>query len=82
MTSDSPDSVQNRLHAVFTVVFAEKIDYQPDLKRTDAKGWDSLKHVELMIALEVEFDIRMDGADATAMTGVPQVLEIVEGKLA
>ena len=82
MTSESPETIQNRLCGVFTKVFAAKIDYQPDLKRTDAKGWDSLKHVELMIALEAEFGIRVDGADATAMTGIPQVIEIVEGKLA
>ena len=67
---------------MFAKVFANKIDYRPDLKRSEAKSWDSLKHVELMIALEAEFGIRMDGADATARTGVPQVREIVEGKLA
>jgi len=82
MTTDSPDSLESRMRSVFTKVFADKIDYKPDLKRTDTKSWDSLKHVELMIALEAEFGIRMDGADATAMTGVPQVIEIVEGKLA
>ena len=40
-----------------------------------------MKHVELIVALEQEFGVRFDGADATDMVSIPVVVERVLEKL-
>lgn len=82
MTLDSSNAIESRLQKVFERTFPAKVAFHLELKRTDTKRWDSLKHVEFMIALEQEFGVRFDGADATAMTGVAPTLDILRGKLA
>ena len=73
--------IDARLANVFERIFRSKLTFQRNLMRVDAKPWDSLKHVELMVAVEIEFGIRMDGADATEIDGVPRLIEIVGAKL-
>lgn len=82
MTIEQMDAIEGRLQGAFERVFGQKVAFRPDLKRSDTTRWDSLKHVEFMIALEQEFGVRFDGADATAMTGIAPTLEILRGKLA
>ena len=81
MTMDTSNAIESRLQKVFERVFSNKIAFRLDLKRTDTTRWDSLKHVEFMIALEQEFGLRFDGADATAMTGIAPTLDVLRGKL-
>lgn len=37
----------------------------------DIPEWDSFKHIELIIALEEEFKIKLDVNDTTEMTSIP-----------
>jgi acyl carrier protein len=62
-------------------VFGEAIAFDPSLERLDEPSWTSLKHVELIIALEREFGVRFDGADAIDMTSIPTIVERVEREL-
>jgi acyl carrier protein len=82
MTGSTTTSIESRVRDVFKSVFSSGVEYQPDLLRKDIKGWDSLKHVEFMIALEREFSVRFDGSDATTIVGVAKALEVVRNKLA
>jgi len=66
-----------RIERVFGSVFGRKVPFHSALKRADEPRWSSLKHVEFIIALEREFSVRFDGADATDMTSIPAVLERV-----
>ena len=74
-------AIDDRVRAVFERTFSSRVEFRPDLHRKDVKRWDSLKHVEFMIALEMEFSIRFDGSDATAITGVAKAVETVRSKL-
>jgi acyl carrier protein len=70
-----------RIGKVFSKVFERQLQFAPQLSRLDQPRWTSLKHIEFMIALESEFDLRFDGADATDMTSIPMVVQILEQKL-
>lgn len=77
----SPQDVTPRVETVFSKVFGTRVPFAADLSRLSEPQWTSLKHVEFVIGLEQEFDIRFDGADATDMTSIPIVVERVRKKL-
>ena len=71
-----------RIEKAFGSVFGRQVSFHRALRRTDEPRWTSLKHVEFIIALEREFKVRFDGADATDMTAIPVVLERVRQRCA
>lgn len=71
-----------RISKVFGGVFGRKVTFNPGLDRASEPRWTSLKHVEFIIALEIEFGVRFDGADATDMTSIPIVADRVAQRLA
>ena len=77
----SPQDVTPRVGVVFSRVFGKRVPFAADLSRLSEPQWTSLKHVEFIIGLEQEFDVRFDGADATDMTSIPVVIERVRNKL-
>ena len=70
-----------RINKVFSSVFGRKVAFDPALDRASEPRWTSLKHVEFIIALEVEFGVRFDGADATDMTSIRVVADRVAQRL-
>ena len=42
-----------------------------DLSMDDIPEWDSFKHIELIIAIEEEFKIKLEYTDTTEMTSIP-----------
>lgn len=79
MTGDQ--EVLPRLERAFVRTFGRQLSFDPGLSRAAEPRWTSLKHVELVIALETEFGVRFDGADATDMTSIPAVVEKLREKL-
>jgi acyl carrier protein len=45
-------------------------DIPPDASPENLKGWDSLRHLELMLELELEFAVRMSAEE------IPDLLSI------
>ena len=43
--------------------------------------WDSMKHVELVIAIETEFGFRLKGEEVGKMNSLEQILFLVQTKL-
>ena len=64
-----------RTQKAFTAVFSRQVAFDVGLSRLNEMRWTSLKHVEFIVSLEQEFDVRFDGADATDMTSVAVVLD-------
>lgn len=75
------EEVGTRVAAVFGNVFGGRVPFSPQLARTDTTYWTSLKHMELLMALEQEFDVRFDGADAVDMQSIATVVERVAERL-
>jgi acyl carrier protein len=75
------NEVGPRVERVFSGVFGRQLAFSRSLSRLAEPRWTSLKHVEFIIALEAEFDLRFDGADATDMTSIGVVVDTIERKL-
>ena len=78
----SAPEITTRIEAVFTRVFGARTPFAMELSRLDEPRWNSLKHMEFLVGLEQEFGLRFDGADATDMTSIGEVVERVGSKLA
>ncbi len=44
-------------------------------------GWDSVQHLNLVLALEDEFGVRFDPEEIDEMKTVGQIVALLEGKL-
>jgi acyl carrier protein len=75
------NEVVPRVEKVFSGVFGRQLAFSPSLSRTAEPRWTSLKHVEFIIALEMEFDLRFDGSDATDMTSIDVVVDTIARRL-
>ena len=71
--------MREKLEKVFKDVF-NNVAFSDELKREDVKLWDSLRHVQLLIAIEGEFGIRFDGSDATKMNSISDIIEMIKEK--
>lgn len=47
----------------------------------DVEGWDSLKHISLIEAIEEEFDIRFKMPEVTGMKNVGEMVSIIEERI-
>jgi acyl carrier protein len=78
----SENELIDRIRNAFHGTFGAQVPFRRELSRLDEPRWTSLKHVEFIIALELAFGVRFDGADATDMTSVEIVIERVRQRLA
>jgi acyl carrier protein len=48
-----------------------------DARSEDVPGWDSLRHLELMLALETEFGVRIPAETMLELTSLPAIERFV-----
>lgn len=63
--------IDGRLQAIFQAIFGPEV---PQLSEQDSpatiKGWDSLNHVHLVLALEAEFGVQFDADEIANLVSV------------
>ena len=81
--AEHDDEINAKLEKLLKKIFQiDKIslDYSMD----DIPEWDSFKHIELIIGLEQEFNIKLEYTDTTDMTSIPiiksKVLKLLNDK--
>ena len=47
--------------------------------QNDVSSWDSLAHINLMVALEEAFDVTLEVEDFARLTSVPAILAYLDG---
>jgi len=76
-------NIEERLNRVFKTVFDnESIEINPELTADDVDEWDSLSHINLMIAIELEFGIEFDQSEIQNFANVGELMTSIEEKLA
>jgi len=75
-------STKNDLERVFRDVFEdESICLRDDMTAEDIEEWDSLMHINLIIAIEKNFNIRFTTMDVMNLENVGQFVQMLESKL-
>jgi acyl carrier protein len=74
--------ITERLTNVFRNVFQDDaIILTPQMTADDVEGWDSLSHVNLIIAVEIEFGIDFSQAEIRTFENVGALLRTIESKV-
>ncbi len=76
------DDLRDRLQDLFRDVFDDdEIVLTDALTAADVDGWDSLAHVNLMIAVELEFGVKFATAEIASMQDVGSLVTLLQAKL-
>lgn len=70
--------VYERLNEVFRDVFDdETITVCDETTSDDIEGWDSLEHINLVVAVESEFGIRFNMGEVNKLKNVGEMVDII-----
>lgn len=71
-----------KLNSIFRTVFDnDEINIQPEMTANDVDGWDSLSHVNLILAVEQGFGIKFNQRELMTFKNVGDLLRSIESKL-
>jgi acyl carrier protein len=72
-----------RLNTIFCEVFDdEDLQISSEMTANDVDGWDSLSHINLIVAIESEFNIRFSQKELLTFKNVGDLLRSIESKTA
>jgi acyl carrier protein len=75
--------IQRRLTGVFRDIFAnDSLEINDNTTAADVPGWDSLKHINLILAVEKAFSIRLTTREIRSLNNVGEFLRLIERKAA
>ena len=77
MTGNTPQALERIFRSVLRVV------PDTDVRTLSAEshgGWDSIAHLNLILAIEQEFGFMMTPEEATAVRSFQQMLDLVESR--
>lgn len=73
----------DQLNEIFREVFDDDdITVGPETTANDVDGWDSLSHVNLIVAIEGRFGIRFSQKELLSFKRVGDLLSCLEAKIA
>jgi acyl carrier protein len=71
-----------RLTKVFRQVFDDNsIELSTNLTANDIDGWDSLSHINLLIAIELEFGIEFKQNEIQTFENVGELIQSIQKKV-
>jgi acyl carrier protein len=75
-------SAKEQLNEIFRQVFDDDtIEIAPEMTANDIDGWDSLSHINLITAVEVNFGIRFTQRELPTFRNIGDLLKCIESKL-
>lgn len=74
--------LQDRLNQIFCEVFDDDdIKIAPEMTANDVDGWDSLSHVNLIVAIETKFNIRFSQKELLTFKNIGDLLNCIHSKI-
>ena len=72
------EEVYERLNNVFRDIFDDdSIVVKPETTSNDIEDWDSLEHINLIVAIEQEFGMKFNMNEVTSMKNVGEMVDII-----
>lgn len=74
-----------KIYATLTEVFHNVFDddeivVRPELTADDVEGWDSLKHVRLLLTVERTFGVRFAASEISKLKSVRDLADLIQRK--
>lgn len=74
-------STRERVRVIFADVFdAPDFELRDDMTADDVEGWDSLNHINLIIAIENEFAVQFEGTEIAALANVGDLFALLASR--
>jgi acyl carrier protein len=71
-------AVRQKLSEIFADTFgAPGLQVRDDMTADDVEGWDSLSHIDLIVAVEEAFQIRLTTADVRNLNTVGDLVNVI-----
>ena len=78
----SREEIYEQLNEAFQDVFGDDdITVNDDTTAKDIDGWDSLRHITLLAAIEDEFDIEFSMGQTVKMKNVGEMVDYIEDEV-
>lgn len=75
-------TAMEKLNGIFREVFDDDtLEIAPEMTANDVDGWDSLSHVNLIVAVEARFNIRFSQKELLTFRNVGDLLNCIERKV-
>ena len=76
------EQIYQRLTEIFREVFDDpSLVLTPEMKAGDVPDWDSLNHINLIVAVEARFKIKFKSTELESLRNVGHLVELIEKKL-
>lgn len=76
------DEVLQRIQEIFRDVFDDKsLMIQRDTDADDIEDWDSLNHINLIVAIEKEFSIKFSLVELQLLKDVGETVDLIVKKI-
>lgn len=76
------ENIRKKLNDVFIDIFDdENIIIDEKTSSEDIDGWDSLEHINLIVAVEQKFNIKFSMKDVISMNNVGDMMNIISSKI-
>jgi len=74
--------LSNQLNLIFQQVFDDDaIQITPEMTANDIEGWDSLSHINLILAIEQHFKIKFNQKEVLRFRNIGDMATCIESKI-
>jgi acyl carrier protein len=75
------DAIMRELTEIFREVFLrDDLVLQPSFTAKDVEGWDSFKHIEIIMAVEERFGVKMSTRELDSLKSVGDLIGLIKAK--
>ncbi len=77
------EEIYGKLNEVFQDVFDDQdITVHDETTATDIEDWDSLEHINLIVAIEKKFGMHFSMGEVTGLKNVGEMVDVIQKRLA
>jgi len=70
--------MKNELLEIFSIIFNKTFKENEVISKQSEENWDSLKHIELIMAIEEEFEITFNPEEIPELDSFDKILQKIE----
>jgi acyl carrier protein len=71
-------AIWERLNPIFREILEDPdIELSPTTTADDIEGWDSITNIELLVAIEQEFDLKFHTGEIAGLANVGELVDLI-----
>ncbi len=76
------ENIRNQVQDIFRdILDLESLTLADDTQAGDVDGWDSLTHIQLIVAIEKEFKVKFSSKEILSWKNVGELLNSLQAKI-